>query len=64
MDKITADCDYEASDLGWLPGHWPESVAIFGSKCLRTRVVRDNDGDIQWCGYLSEHGEIIRVFND
>lgn len=59
----------EASDLGWRPGYYPDSVSL---KSHRTGVVRtftfaryerDRDGDVQAVVYYSR-GLILRVFND
>ena len=59
---------FEASTLGWRPGHWP-TYAIFPGVVGEFKFdyfVKDAEGDIQYARYYSDEisDYIVTVFND
>lgn len=56
---------YEASSLGFSPGHWPRRF-IGNNDVSNTllRLVRDIDGDVMYAVYLDKDGHEVKVFND
>lgn len=58
----------EASELGFLPGIWPERLRTKlgnGMPFIRRSKKVDADGDIEWVTYDQANGCVrLRVFND
>jgi len=57
----------EASELGWRPGYWPLAVTVDDKYFVHHHEARDNDNDIMYMEYhtgSTQHGDILRVFND
>lgn len=57
----------EASDLGWGPGVWPESVDHYengvGARFTRDYYQYDGDGDLLYVVYQAD-AVTLRVYND
>lgn len=57
-----------ASDLGFAPGHWPETVVVIGKngtpfQFSKVNVARDREGDVQTVTYTFGPFSIV-VYND
>lgn len=53
----------EASELGWQPGVFPDSLELDGLELQKQQVMK-KDGDV-WCvRYRTDDGRSVEVFND
>jgi hypothetical protein len=61
---MEADFTFEASELSWPPGNWPEQFD-HGNKRFYILAAFHREGEVQYVNYVCvETGQMAKVFND